>query len=261
MDTRAILPERFRSAPGVLPSAGTYDHSRQVRKRRLPVLLPPGSPPIFPDPELADDEGLIAVGGDLSTARLMAAYDHGIFPWPAEGLPLLWWSPSPRAVFDPESLRVSRSMRRVLKSGRFRVTFDQAFEQVILECGREREEGTWITSAMVDAYVGLHRQGLAHSFEVWSDSGLAGGLYGVQRGGLFAAESMFHRETNASKVALIAAVQSLFRAGVGLFDVQFLTEHLASMGGYTVARREYLWRLGSVRGLSVDLEGLEPILE
>jgi leucyl/phenylalanyl-tRNA--protein transferase len=225
------------------------------------VLLPPGSPPLFPDPELADDEGLIAVGGDLSSERVLAAYEQGIFPWPAEGLPLLWWSPNPRAVFDPESLRVSRSMRRVLKSGHFRVTFDQAFEQVIVECGREREEGTWITPAMVEAYVGLHRQGFAHSFEVWSDRGLAGGLYGVQRGGLFAAESMFHRETNASKVALIAAVQNLFRAGIGLFDVQFLTEHLASLGGYTIERREYLRRLEAVREMSLDLGGLEPIFE
>lgn len=227
----------------------------------MPILLPPGSPPLFPDPELADDEGLIAIGGDLSSERLLAAYDHGIFPWPAKGLPLLWWSPNPRAVFDPERLRVSRSMRRVLRSGRFRVTFNQDFERVMVECGSERAEGTWITPGMLKAYVRLHHEGHAHSFEVWSDKGLAGGLYGVQRGGLFAAESMFHRETNASKVALIAAVKSLFFAGIGLFDVQFLTEHLASMGGYTIRRSEYLSRLEVEREKPVTLANLRPILE
>ncbi|HVJ14192.1 MAG TPA: leucyl/phenylalanyl-tRNA--protein transferase [Polyangiaceae bacterium] len=224
-----------------------------MRSRRIPVLLPPGCPPIFPDPNLADDEGLIAVGADLSRERLLAAYDQGIFPWPAEGLPLLWWSPNPRAIMDLEHLHVSRSMRRVLASKRFQVTFDQAFEQVMIECGRERDEGTWITPAMVEAYVDLHRRGHAHSVEVWSDGELCGGLYGVQRGGLFAAESMFHRLTNASKVALITCIQGFFAAGITLFDVQFVTEHLASLGAYAIPRRDYLRRLGAARVSSVEL--------
>ena len=228
-----------------------------MRSRRIPVLLPPGSPPIFPDPNLADDEGLIAVGADLSRERLLAAYDQGIFPWPAEGLPLLWWSPNPRAIIDPEHLHISRSMRRELRSGRFQLSFDHAFEQVMIECGRERSEGTWITPAMVEAYVDLHRRGHAHSVEVWHDGGLCGGLYGVQRGGLFAAESMFHRLTNASKVALIGSVQNLFAAGITLFDVQFVTEHLATLGAYSIPRRDYLRRLGAARTQRVDLSRLE----
>jgi leucyl/phenylalanyl-tRNA--protein transferase len=228
-----------------------------MRSRRIPVLLPPGSPPIFPDPNLADNEGLVAVGADLSRERLLAAYDQGIFPWPAEGLPLLWWSPDPRAIIDSEHLHVSRSMRRVLSSGRFQVTLDQAFEQVMIECGREREEGTWITPAMVEAYVDLHRRGHAHSVEVWHDGELCGGLYGVQRGGLFAAESMFHRLTNASKVALIRSVQGFFVAGITLFDVQFVTEHLASLGAYSLPRRDYLRRLGAARVANVDLSSIE----
>jgi leucyl/phenylalanyl-tRNA--protein transferase len=227
-----------------------------MRSRRIPVLLPPGSPPIFPDANLADDEGLVAVGGDLSRERVLAAYDHGIFPWPADGLPLLWWSPNPRAVMDRAHLHVSRSMRRELASGRFRVTFNEAFEQVMLECGRERTEGTWITPDMVEAYVDLHRAGHAHSVEVWQEGSLAGGLYGVQRGGLFAAESMFHRRANASKVALIRALQRFFEAGIELFDVQFVTEHLASLGAYAIARRDYLRRLGSARVAKVDLAHL-----
>ncbi len=228
-----------------------------MRSRRIHVLLPPGSPPIFPDPNLADDEGLIAVGADLARERLLAAYDQGIFPWPAEGLPLLWWSPNPRAIIDPEHLHVSRSMQRELRSGRFQLSFDQAFEQVMIECGRERTDGTWITPAMVEAYVGLHRRGHAHSVEVWHDGGLCGGLYGVQRGGLFAAESMFHRLTNASKVALIGSVRGLFAAGITLFDVQFVTEHLATLGAYEIPRRDYLRRLGSARTQHVDLSRLE----
>jgi leucyl/phenylalanyl-tRNA--protein transferase len=147
-------------------------------------------------------------------------------------------------------------MRRELASGRFRVTFNEAFEQVMLECGRERTEGTWITPDMVEAYVDLHRAGHAHSVEVWQEGRLAGGLYGVQRGGLFAAESMFHRTANASKVALIRALQRFFEAGIELFDVQFVTEHLASLGAYAIPRRDYLRRLASARVAKVDLAHL-----
>jgi leucyl/phenylalanyl-tRNA--protein transferase len=194
------------------------------RRGRRPVLLLPGGPVGFPDPDQADDEGLLAIGGDLSSERLLFAYEHGIFPWYDEGVPPLWWSPNPRAVVEPSRLHVSRSMRRVLRSDRFQVTYDTVFEDVMRCCG-DRPGGTWILPDMIDAYVRLHQSGHAHSFEVWEAGELVGGLYGVQRGALFAAESMFHRSTDASKVALIYAVRSLFGAGMALFDVQLLISH------------------------------------
>lgn len=213
---------------------------------------------MFPDAARADSEGLLAVGGDLRPERLLLAYDRGIFPWYSEGLPPMWWSPDPRALFEPERLHVSRSMLRELKKQRFLVSFDRAFGRVLRECGREREGGTWLLPEMVDAYEGLHALGHAHSVEVWAGDALVGGLYGVRRGGLFAAESMFHRATNASKVAVIAAVRSLFAAGIELFDVQFLTPHLESLGAFEVSRAEYLARLHSVRDKLVTLAGLDP---
>lgn len=191
---------------------------------------------------MCDDEGLLAIGGDLSAERLLFAYEHGIFPWYDEGLPPMWWCPNPRAVMDAEHLHVSRSLRRVLRAQRFEVSFDRAFREVMLECGRERESGTWILPEMVEAYSGLHELGHAHSVEVWLEGTLVGGLYGVQRGALFAAESMFHRATDASKVALVTAVESFFAAGIQLFDVQFVTPHLASLGAYEIPRAEYLTR-------------------
>jgi len=226
------------------------------RRGRRPVLLLPGGPIAFPDPELADDEGLLAIGGDLSSERLLFAYEHGIFPWYDEGVPPLWWSPNPRAVLDPAGLHVSRSLRRVLRSGRFTITWNRDFERVMRCCG-DRPGGTWILPEMIDAYVRLHESGHAHSIEVWEGSDLAGGLYGIQRGALFAAESMFHRSTDASKVALVYAVKSLFAAGTRLFDVQLLTQHLASMGAVEVSRTEYLARLPAACRLPVDLDDLE----
>jgi len=206
----------------------------------MPIL--PGGPIVFPDPNEADEEGLLAIGGDLSSERLLAAYDRGIFPWYDDGFPPLWWSPDPRAVIERSELHVSRSLRRVLRQGRFTVTFDRAFEDVMRACG-DREAGTWILPEMIDAYVALHRAGHAHSFEVWDDQGLAGGLYGVHRGALFAAESMFHRRTDASKVALVHAVATAFAAGIELFDVQLMTPHLASMGAIEISRAEYVARV------------------
>jgi leucyl/phenylalanyl-tRNA--protein transferase len=210
----------------------------------------------FPDPESADAEGLLAVGGDLTPERLLLAYECGIFPWYAEGLPPMWWSPDPRAVLDARSLHVSKSLARELRRGHFSVTVNRAFERVMRECGNERDGGTWILPEMIRAYVRLHERGDALSFEVWLDGALAGGLYGVQRGALFAAESMFHRETNASKVALVAAVRSLFGAGIELFDVQFLTSHLASMGVYEIPRSEYLRRVERATARRVTLRDL-----
>jgi leucyl/phenylalanyl-tRNA--protein transferase len=213
-----------------------------VRSRKKPLFLAPGAPLAFPDPAASDDEGLLAIGGDLTPERLLFAYEHGVFPWYDEGLPPMWWCPNPRAVMDAQHLHVSRSLRRVMRSGRFNLSFDRAFQRVMLECGRERESGTWILPEMVDAYTALHVLGHAHSVEVWSDERLVGGLYGVQRGALFAAESMFHRERDASKVALASAIERLFTEGITLFDVQFLTPHLESLGAYEISRSEYLAR-------------------
>jgi leucyl/phenylalanyl-tRNA--protein transferase len=217
-----------------------------MRGTRLRTFLGPGTPLSFPDPNDSDDEGLWAVGGDLSPARLLFAYESGVFPWYSQGVPPLWWSPNPRALMDPERLHVSRSLRRTLRQGRFEVSFDRAFGQVIAACASNREGGTWILPEMMLAYTRLHELGHAHSFEVWHEGQLAGGLYGVRRGALFAAESMFHVVTNASKVALAVCVDTMFRAGIQLFDVQFVTEHLASLGAYEVTRSEYLERVAQI---------------
>lgn len=199
------------------------------------------------------------MGGDLSVPRLLAAYEQGIFPWYDRGLPPLWWSPDPRAVLDPDALHVSRSLARTLRRPRWRVSWNLAFERVMRACGEERGEGTWILPEMVDAYVALHRAGHAFSLEVWVEDELAGGLYGVQRGALFAAESMFHRYTDASKVALVYAVRSLFAAGITVFDVQFVTKHLASLGAHAISRAEYLARVHDARGRTVQLDQLRLI--
>ena len=224
----------------------------------LPILLPPGAPVAFPDPRLADDEGLVAVGGDLSPERLLHAYDHGIFPWYDESLPELWWSPNPRAVLWPEQLHVSHSLQRTFKTGGFQLTWDREFAEVIRSCGANRSDGTWLTREMVEAYQELHRLGHVHSLEVWYDNELAGGIYGVHRGGLFAAESMFHRRTDASKVGLVALVRSLAARGVELIDIQILTGHLESMGASSMSRQDYLSQVGELVGKPVSLEGLTP---
>jgi leucyl/phenylalanyl-tRNA--protein transferase len=211
-----------------------------VRGNRRLTFLGPGSPLSFPDPNDSDDEGLLAVGGDLSPERLLFAYESGVFPWYSAGVPPLWWSPNPRALMDRENLHVSRSLRRTLRSGEFEVTFDAAFGDVITGCASNREGGTWILPEMMEAYVQLHQLGHAHSFEVWHDGQLAGGLYGVRRGALFAAESMFHVVTDASKVALAVSIDTLFHAGIRVYDVQFVTDHLRSLGAYEVERARYL---------------------
>lgn len=209
----------------------------------------------FPNPRQAPKHGLLAVGGDLSVQMLLAAYDQGIFPWFNEGERPHWWSPDPRAVMDLEHLHVSRSLARAMRNGGFTITWNRAFRRVMEECGRRRREGTWIFPEMLRAYTRLHALGHAHSIEVWKEDDLAGGLYGVQRGGAFMAESMFHRATNASKVALVRAIQDLWAAGVRLFDVQFLTPHLKSMGAYEISRSEYLDRLAEARLLPARAPG------
>ena len=193
---------------------------------RAPIALTPDSPVRFPDPRLYDGQGLVAVGGDLSQARLLAAYRRGIFPWYDVGYPPMWWSPDPRAILEPAELHVGRSLRRVLLRGGFELRWNTCFERVMAECGRGRDEGTWIMPEMVQAYVRLHRAGHAHSLEVFQAGELVGGVYGVQLGAAFAAESKFHRRTDMSKVALVALVRSLAAAGIELLDVQFVTDHL-----------------------------------
>jgi len=208
---------------------------------------PPPSRYEMPDPAHAPAHGLIAIGGDLAPGTILAAYRRGIFPWPDQNARLLWWSPDPRAILPLDGFHESRSLRRTRRRDRFRVTWNEAFAAVVRGCS-ERREGTWITSDMAAAYNELHALGWAHSVEVWCGPELAGGVYGVAIGGLFAAESMFHRPRDASKVALAALVGELATAGFSLLDVQFRTPHLASLGAVEIPRAEYLRRLRSALG-------------
>jgi leucyl/phenylalanyl-tRNA--protein transferase len=211
----------------------------------MPVFrLRPNLP--FPPPEMAEPEGLLAVGGDLSLRRLLAAYRAGIFPWYEEGSPILWWSPDPRFVLLPADFHVPDSLRRIVRTGRFRVTFDAEFHRVMESCGatpRRHETGTWITPEMVRAYVALHEAGHAHSVEVWLGDELAGGLYGVSVGACFCGESMFTRVSNASKVGFVTLVERLKRQGCALIDCQMETDHLRRFGAVAIPRAEYLRRL------------------
>lgn len=203
---------------------------------------------LFPDPSQAEPDGLLAVGGDLSPERLLTAYAEGIFPWYDERSPILWWSPDPRLVLEPEALHVSRRLARTLRQGRFRVTCDTAFERVIRRCAeraRPGQRGTWITEAMIEAYVGLHRLGYAHTFEAWTGDVLAGGLYGISLGAAFFGESMFADETDASKVAFVRAVGWLRERGVRIVDCQVRTEHLVSLGAHEISREVFLDRLAA----------------
>ena len=211
---------------------------------------------MFPDPRRGDDEGLVAIGGDLSSERLRAAYAAGIFPWYNDGFPVLWWSPNPRAVLPAEDLHVSRSLARRLGKGDYAVTWNLALAEVTAACGQGRKGGTWIVPEMRLAYQRLHHAGHAHSVEVWQANRLVGGLYGVQSGALFAAESMFHRQTDASKIAVVAASRSLRRAGIEVFDVQFATPHLRSLGVKEISRDDYLARVARASSRAVDLSRL-----
>ncbi len=202
---------------------------------------------LFPDPELADPDGLLAVGGDLSVERLLLAYQNGIFPWYSDDTPILWYAPHERFVLFPEELRISKSMQQVLKAGKFRVSVNTCFEKVIAACSlapRPGQDGTWITDEMQAAYTELHRQGYAHSVEVWQNNELAGGLYGVQTGPVFCGESMFSHVSNASKTALVHLCSSgLYQ----LIDCQVHTSHLESMGARMISREVYLAILGAGR--------------
>lgn len=210
---------------------------------------------LFPPPSEAEEDGLLAVGGDLSPARLQLAYRSGIFPWFSEGDPILWWSPDPRFVLFPQKLKVSKSMRQTLRSPHWRVSFDEAFPEVVRACRkapRPDQDGTWITPSMVDAYVALHAAGVAHSVEVWRDEALVGGLYGVAIGGCFCGESMFARVSNASKVALTHLTRTLAAGGYSMIDCQMHTPHLESLGAEEIPRDDFLALLSLARKAEVD---------
>lgn len=204
-------------------------------------------PSRFPSPDSADEDGLLGVGGELGVDWLVDAYRHGVFPWPVGERPslLAWWSPDPRAIIPLESFHASRRLLRTVRSNRFHVTVNQAFRNVVEGCATvgDRRFGTWITPDLFEAYCRLHAVGLAHSIETWSGDRLAGGVYGVALGGLFAGESMFHRERDASKAALVALVERLRERGYVLFDIQQLTPHTARFGAVEISRAEYLRRL------------------
>jgi len=219
-----------------------------------PFWLDPENPDLtFPDAELAlkEPDGLLAIGGDLSCARLLNAYVSGIFPWYGPGQPILWWSPDPRLVLPPESLRISRSLRKTLRKGAFRVTLDAAFEAVIGYCAgpRDNATGTWITPEMISAYLELHRLGYAHSVECWLDERLVGGLYGISIGRVFFGESMFAHVSDASKVALATLAAQLGRWEFPLIDCQVHTPHLESLGAMSLPRKEFTGILRTACGL------------
>ncbi|MBI2425314.1 MAG: leucyl/phenylalanyl-tRNA--protein transferase [Candidatus Hydrogenedentes bacterium] len=200
---------------------------------------------IFPPPALAED-GLLAVGGDLSVDRLILAYSQGIFPWYSQGEPIMWWSPDPRMVLFPESFRCTQRLARTIRQGVFEVTFDQAFPEVIRACStapRPGQDGTWITRAMVEAYCALHAAGYAHSIECWREGALVGGLYGVSLGACFFGESMFSRESNASKVAFARLVECAKGWNFDFIDCQVANKHLRSLGAREIPRKQFLTRL------------------
>jgi leucyl/phenylalanyl-tRNA--protein transferase len=201
---------------------------------------------VFPPLEHAEAGGLLALGGDLSPRRLLLAYSMGIFPWFNEGDPILWWSPDPRCVLEPQALRVSRSLTKELRRARFEVTFDRAFDDVIRACAttpRKQGPGTWITADMLNAYRLLHTLGFAHSVEAWQDGRLVGGLYGVAMGRCFFGESMFHRAPNASKVAFVTLVRQLLVLGCQLIDCQQSSDHLFAFGAREIPRSQFIRRL------------------
>jgi leucyl/phenylalanyl-tRNA---protein transferase len=198
---------------------------------------------IFPDPNLAEDEGLLAVGGDLSSGRLLLAYANGIFPWYSEGNPILWWSPEPRMILFPNKFKVSKSLEQTVRNKKFEIKFDTAFEQVIELCSavrRNEQDGTWITAEMKQAYIGLHQLGFAHSVETYMNGKLAGGLYGVSLGRAFFGESMFYLQKDASKIAFYFLINKLIEWGFHFIDAQVETGHLKNLGAVLLPRKEFL---------------------
>ncbi len=216
-----------------------------------------GREPVFPPPELAEEDGLLAYGGRLTPPWLLAAYREGIFPWYDEP-PILWWCPDPRLVLVPSELKVSRSLRATVRKGRLEPRIDTAFRAVIESCAsikRKHEAGTWITREVMNGYTTLFEQGIAHSFETWCDGELVGGLYGICLGRMFFGESMFARVTDASKVALVTLAEALKARSIELIDCQMRTDHLVSMGAREICRAEFL---GEVRALVQEPTAMGP---
>lgn len=213
---------------------------------QYPVWLDPeDNNYIFPpvDKALTEPDGLLAIGGDLSPERIIIAYLNGIFPWYSPGQPILWWSPNPRAVLFPEKLHVSRSLAKIIRKKEFTTTIDQAFGQVIKACAqipRHNQDGTWITDEMQQAYMKLHQLGIAHSAECWNNGQLVGGLYGIALGKVFFGESMFSRQSNASKVAFVHLLDELKKSNYALIDCQVTTDHLLSLGAEEIPRKQFL---------------------
>ncbi len=202
-----------------------------------------GREPVFPHPSLADPDGLLAIGGDLSVTRLCSAYSKGIFPWYGPGSPILWWCPEPRLLLYPDQIHISKSLRRVLNSCRFSISADRAFERVIENCAvapRQEGDGTWLVPEMIDAYIRLHESGMAHSFESWRNSSLVGGIYGVAVGKVFFGESMFYLEPDASKVALVHLIRFLGANNYRFMDCQQTTRHMLRFGACEVPKKKFL---------------------
>jgi len=198
----------------------------------------------FPSPNSASEEGLVAVGGEITTKRVLSAYRQGIFPWYSEDQPVLWWSPEPRAILYPDGIKISRSLKKNLRRSKFSITADTAFSEVVKACAGPRTQsptgGTWITAEMMDTYNRLHQLGYGHSIEVWDEEKLVGGLYGLSLGSAFFGESMFSHKTDASKLALVYLAKFSKSSGIDFIDCQLPTVHLASMGAINISRKEYL---------------------
>lgn len=204
----------------------------------------------FPPHELADENGILAVGGDLHPESLLLAYRSGIFPWPMEGAPLLWFSPPERGIVFFSDLHIPKSLEKARRKSTFRITHDQAFEKVIRECAdvpRPGQSGTWITEPMLEAYVRLHELGHAHSFEVWDGEDLVGGIYGVDADGAFAAESMFYDQPYASKIALLALIDHMKSRGATWLDIQVMTPHMEKLGARLIEREQFHRLLSETR--------------
>lgn len=194
---------------------------------------------IFPHPHLANKDGILAVGGDLSPERLLLAYENGIFPW-YQGDPIIWWSPDPRFVLFPEDIRISKSMKKLIKKETYNITFDKSFREVIHMCGKLREGNTWLDVEMLEAYCVLHEKGYAHSVETWFHDQLVGGLYGISMGKCFFGESMFSTMANSSKLALVTLCEKLLKKNFTMIDCQVYSEHLESMGAIEISRATFL---------------------
>ncbi len=210
----------------------------------------------FPDPRSASPEGVVVLGGTLSTENLLRAYRRGIFPWPIEGLPLPWFCPAERAILEFKDLHVSRSLRHARNRSEFRFTINQAFPAVIRACAealRPDEAGTWITPQIISSYCELNRLGHAHSIEAWEDDALAGGIYGVEVDGAFGGESMFYLRPNASKLALLFLIERLQASGLDWMDIQMMTPHMEALGAKLITREEFLERLAATRARGLKL--------